>query len=78
MSFKYIVANRSRMPSRVLFIKDCQIEGALQRPKGITVYSKRPYRQVKAVLYSLPGAIRMRLEAAMTSNLVKYLARVRR
>ena len=48
--------------------------GAFFSPNAITVYSKCPKIQVKAVLYLSPSLIRMRLYAERRSNLEKIFA----
>jgi hypothetical protein len=48
--------------------------GAFVRPKAMTRDSKRPYRVRNAVFHSSPSAMRIRLYAPRTSNLVNYLA----
>ena len=57
-----------------LFMYAWNEAGALQRPKGITKYSKSPYLVVKAVFHSSPSLILSLLNADIISGWVKYLA----
>jgi hypothetical protein len=71
---KYATVKWSKQSDKTSFIRCWKDAGALQRPKGITQYSKCPYLVWKAVFHSSPSAIHIRLYAPLRSIFVKYLA----
>ena len=62
--------------NRTWLIKDYKAEGALHSPKGITLYSYKPYGVQTAVFHSSPGAILCWLKAECRSTFEKTIASV--
>ena len=74
ISSRYTTHRSSSMSDSARLMYAWKVAGAFVNPKGMTLYSKCPYRVRNAVFHSSPARIRMRWYASLRSSVVKNCA----